>query len=91
MGDQISDEIKEKRNQALLEILQKSSLRRGEGLMGTTQEILVEGYAKRGDKLQGRNRGGRKILFKGDEGLVGALVQVKIERFTVTTLEGELA
>ncbi len=88
MADQISDAVKEKRNAVLLEILEKSSKVRGERLLGTTQEVLVEGWAKRGGKLEGRNRGGRKILFEGDERLIGNLVEVKIEKFTVSTLEG---
>jgi len=90
LGDQITEEIKEKRNQALLEILHASSLKRSESLLGMTQEVLVEGWAKRGGKLMGRNRGGRKILFKGGEILLGEMVQVKIEKATVTTLEGEV-
>lgn len=90
MADQIGDAVKEKRNAALLEILEKTSLARGERLMGTVQEVLVEGHAKRGGKLEGRNRGGRKVLFEGNERLIGQLIGVKIEKFTVTTLEGSV-
>lgn len=88
MGDQIPDEIKEKRNEALLEILEKSSIKRGESLIGTTQEVLVEGRVKRGERLEGRNRGGRKIIFEGNERLIGNVIGVKIEKATVSTLEG---
>ena len=88
MADQISDEVKEKRNAALLEILERSSLRRGESLIGTTQEVLVEGRVKRGGRLEGRNRGGRKVIFEGSERLIGNLIGVKIEKATVSTLEG---
>ena len=62
-----SEEEKEKRNKRLLQILEKSSRLRGERLLETTQEVLVEGYAKRGEKLMGKNRGGRKVVFEGAE------------------------
>jgi tRNA-2-methylthio-N6-dimethylallyladenosine synthase len=90
MKDQVSDEVKEMRNQALLDILHKSSLRRGESLLDTTQEVLVEGWARKGGKLMGRNRGGRKVFFKGDGGLIGQLVNVKIDKATVAVLEGNV-
>ena len=90
MAEQVPEEVKEKRNAALLDILHKSSLRRGESLIGTTQEVLVEGMPKRGDKLMGMNRGGHKVIFEGPQELIGRLVQVKIERASVTTLEGKI-
>ena len=90
MADQISEEVKEKRNNALLEVLHASSLRRSEILIGTTQEVLVEGYAKRGGKLEGRNRGGRKVIFEGHERLLGKLIEVKIEKATVAMVEGRV-
>jgi tRNA-2-methylthio-N6-dimethylallyladenosine synthase len=90
MPNQVDAETMEKRNQALLEVLAQSSRKRGESLIGTTQEVLVEGYAKRGDKLMGKNRGGRKVIFPGNERLIGKLIGVKVEKATVTSLEGEV-
>lgn len=91
MGDHIPQKIKEERNQTLLNVLQKSSLRRNASLLGTTQEILVEGPAKKGHNMfAGRNRGFRKIIFPGTERLIGELVNVKIKETSVSTLLGEL-
>ncbi|MBP6508299.1 MAG: tRNA (N6-isopentenyl adenosine(37)-C2)-methylthiotransferase MiaB, partial [Opitutaceae bacterium] len=39
LADQVSDEIKEQRNQALLDIMQKNSVRRNELLLGTVEEV----------------------------------------------------
>lgn len=91
LEDQIPQEIKEERNQVLLSILEKSSLKRNQGLIGTTQEILVEGPARKGENMyMGRNRGFRKVIFKGSERLIGQLVPVVVKEASVTTVVGEL-
>lgn len=91
MPDQVPQEIKEKRNQALLDILEKHSLTRNQSLLGTVQEILVEAPAKRGENLyMGRNPGNRKVIFTASERLVGELVKVRITDATVSSLKGEL-
>src|SRR5690606_28154338 len=56
MADQISDEVKEARNQALRDMLQRSPRGRNESLLGTRQEVLVEGPSKKGKLFTGRNR-----------------------------------
>lgn len=90
MPDQVPQEEKERRNQVLLEILSRGSLQRNERLIGTTQEVLVEGPAKRGDAYTGKTRGFRNAIFEADERLVGQLVELKIDRVTASSLYGEL-
>ncbi len=90
LGDQISDEIKEHRNQVLLEILRENSLRRSAKLLGTVEEVLVEGPDKTGRRFTGRTAGNRVTIFDADPRLIGELVPLKIERATVSTLYGEL-
>jgi tRNA-2-methylthio-N6-dimethylallyladenosine synthase len=89
MADQIPREKKEARNQELLRILEKISLRRNESLIGTSQQVLVEGPARKGEgKYIGRTRGFRKVIFPGSKRMVGQLLDVKIEEATVTVLHG---
>lgn len=92
MSGQIPEAVKEQRNQVLLDLLRESSLRGNRALLGTSQEVLVEGPARRGENLyQGRTRGNRKVIFTGAERLVGELLEVKINRASVTTLFGALS
>lgn len=89
LADDVSEEIKEERNQKLLDILGKSSLARNKSLVGTTQDVLVESLARRGENmLLGRTRGHRKVVFPGDKSLIGKIIPVKIDHATVTTLNG---
>ncbi|MDX2185641.1 MAG: tRNA (N6-isopentenyl adenosine(37)-C2)-methylthiotransferase MiaB [Opitutaceae bacterium] len=90
MGDQIPEEVKERRNQELLAILQANSLRRTSTLLDTVQEVLVEGPDKSGKRFTGRTRGNRVCVFDASPRLVGALVPLRITRASVSTLYGEL-
>jgi tRNA-2-methylthio-N6-dimethylallyladenosine synthase len=90
LGDQISDEVKERRNQILLDALQKNSLRRTAKLIGSTEEVLVDGPDKTGARFTGRTRGNRVCIFDADARLIGQLVPLRIERASVSTLYGEL-
>jgi tRNA-2-methylthio-N6-dimethylallyladenosine synthase len=90
LGDQIPEEVKEARNQTLLEILQRNSLRRTATLVGKVEEVLVEGPDKSGQRFTGRTRGNRVCVFDADPRLVGELVPLRIERASVSTLYGEL-
>ena len=90
LADQVPDEVKERRNQLLLDILQQNSLRRTAGLVGTIEEVLVEGRDKSGDRFTGRTRGNRVCVFEAEPRLVGQLVPLRIARASVSTLYGEL-
>ncbi|MEO0509639.1 MAG: tRNA (N6-isopentenyl adenosine(37)-C2)-methylthiotransferase MiaB [Verrucomicrobiota bacterium] len=91
LGDPVPTEVKEQRNQVLLDLLGKSSLARNESLVGTIEEVLLEGPAKRGEGMfMGRTRGHRKVIVPATERLIGELVPVQIQSAKSSTLMGEL-
>jgi tRNA-2-methylthio-N6-dimethylallyladenosine synthase len=91
LGDPVPVEVKEQRNQVLLDLLGRSSLARNKSLVGTTEEILLEGPAKRGEGMfMGRTRGHRKVIVPASERLIGELVPVRLKSATASTLIGEL-
>jgi tRNA-2-methylthio-N6-dimethylallyladenosine synthase len=90
LGDQIPDAVKEERNRILLDVLQRNSLRRTAKLIGSTEEVLVEGRDKSGQRFTGRTPGNRVCVFDAQPRLVGQLVPLRIERATVSTLYGDL-
>jgi tRNA-2-methylthio-N6-dimethylallyladenosine synthase len=91
MPDQVPDGVREERNRILLDVLREGSLRRSRALVGTVQEVLVEGSDKTGLRFMGRTRGNRTAVFEAAPRLVGTLVPVEVTEASVSTLYGNLA
>ena len=88
MEDDVPQHEKMRRLHAV-EALQEGIARQlNEALVGTVQEVLVEG--ERGGKLYGRTRTNKLVHFPG-EARPGDLVQVRIQRASPWSLQGELA
>ncbi len=90
LADQVPEEVKERRNQELLVILERNSTRRAAALVGTVQEVLVDGPDQTGRRWTGRTRGNRVCIFDAAPRLMGTLQPLRIERASVSTLYGEL-
>jgi len=90
MPGQVPEVVKEARNQSLLGLLEKNSRRRNQALVGSVQEVLVEGPDKKGLRQMGRTRGNRTVHFEAAAHLVGRLMPVRIERATTSALYGGL-
>lgn len=87
LENKVPKEIKEKRNQELLLLLESQSIVSNQKLLGHSMEILVEGPARKGEgKLMGRTRCYRKVLFEGLPTLIGSLVDVRIKDVSSSTL-----
>jgi len=91
MPGQVPVPVREERNRVLLDLLRAGSLRRSQALVGTVQEVLVEGPDRTGLRFTGRTRGNRVAVFEAAAPLVGSLVPVGIARASVSTLYGNLA
>jgi tRNA-2-methylthio-N6-dimethylallyladenosine synthase len=90
LPDQLSDEIKEARNQDLLAVLDRIAERKGRELMGQTVEILVEGPSKNNpQRLAGRTRTNKLVLFEGDKRHLHQLLPVRIIDTTGFTHYGD--
>jgi tRNA-2-methylthio-N6-dimethylallyladenosine synthase len=78
--DKISKSIKENRNQELLSLAENRSHSSNADQIGTTMEVLVEGFSRKGDgRLMGRTRCFRKVVFEGPAKMLGSLVMVRIK------------
>ena len=88
LPDQVPDEVKERRNQELLDRLERQSLRRNQALVGTVQDVLIEGRDKKGLRFMGRTPGNRVAHVDGSDRLIGEVVPVRIERASVSSLVG---
>jgi tRNA-2-methylthio-N6-dimethylallyladenosine synthase len=88
LPNQIPEEIKKERIYELIRVqnaISDSHMRR---LIGTTQELLVEGHSK--DGLIGRTRTNRQVHLVGPDSLVGSLVSVEITNASTWSLQGRI-
>ncbi|MCB1195134.1 tRNA (N6-isopentenyl adenosine(37)-C2)-methylthiotransferase MiaB [bacterium] len=92
MTDDVPKNIKEERNQRLLEIQEKVSHERNSRFVGRTVNVLVEGESKRNpDRYCGRSEHFNLVVFDGNPDMIGKIVPVNIERATALTLFGNPA
>jgi len=90
MEEQLSEREKEERNQHLLSVQNRLTTEKNAALIGTVQQILVEGPSKTNkEKLSGRTSQNKIVIIDGDaERMTGQLLDVKIEDSTGYTLYG---
>lgn len=90
LPDHVPEEVKSERIHRLIEVQNEISARKNQAMVGTTQEVLVEGKNEReAGMLNGRTRGNKIVTFAGDEDLIGQIIPVKITRSRTWTLVGE--
>ena len=90
MHEQLSDKVKEARNQILLRIQEQLTTTKNAKLIGTVQQVLCEGPSKTNKKrLSGRTSQNKIVIFDGNaERMAGQLLDVRIEDSTGYTLYG---
>ncbi len=93
LSNQVDEEVKEARRDAVMELAKEISLKRNEAMLGKTLEVLVEGFE---DNLYFGRSGGEscdvdpKIYFGSLEELTeGDFIKVKIVNFDEYDLYGE--
>ena len=86
---QLSEEVKDERNQDLLEVVNQIALEKNEELVGRRVEILCEGVSKsNAERLMGRTPENKIVIFEGSQRHVGEVFDVEIERTTGFSLYG---
>ncbi|MFM8717330.1 MAG: TRAM domain-containing protein, partial [Spartobacteria bacterium] len=90
--DQISEEVKEARNQDLLQLVNHHVADKLNTLVGTQTEILCEGASRhKAERLTGRTRTNKIVVFEGAPRHIGQIFPVKITRASGSTLYGDPA
>jgi tRNA-2-methylthio-N6-dimethylallyladenosine synthase len=87
--DDVPQPVKERRNQAILELQARISREQLETWIGREVEVLVEERNRRG-QLTGKTRRNTTVVVEGPDVLIGKLIVARVARVTDTTLIGEL-
>lgn len=90
MTAQVPDKVKHERFNRLVEAVNRKSLEKNSAYLGNIYEVLVEGQSKYDPEvLQGRTRTGKTVNFKGEEALIGNLVNVRISKVGTFSMNGD--
>ena len=91
LQDDVSEEHKTRRLQAVIKLQEDISYEINQGLVGELVEVLVEGESRRdADKYYGKTDGFKTTVFPKVDAEVGDIVRVKVSEATSHTLLGEL-
>ncbi len=89
MEDDVTEEIKAKRLQEIVDLQQKHAWYRSEEFVGQTVEVLVEKVSKKSqEEFSGRNSQSITVVFPKENYKIGDFVNVKITSCTSGTLKG---
>jgi len=90
LADDLTRRAKQERLDRLQDTQRRMTLERSKSLVGTEQDVLVEGTSRRGDQLFGRTSGNRVVNFAADPSLTGSIVRVRIVQAFQNSLLGEM-
>ncbi len=92
MEDQISETVKEERNQRLLETVDRLASEKNQAIVGTRQRVLCEGPSKHNPStLTGRNPQNKIVIFEGDvDKLTGQILEIDVKESTGFTTYGDV-
>jgi tRNA-2-methylthio-N6-dimethylallyladenosine synthase len=86
----VPDEVASERLRRLIELVRAGARERNLAMLGTSQEVLVEKVARRGELLQTRTRDFRTVLVPGEESLIGTYLTVTLTGTTGSTFTGQV-
>jgi tRNA-2-methylthio-N6-dimethylallyladenosine synthase len=89
-GDNIPEEIKNRRLQEIIELQNSLSLKSNRKDVGKEFEVLIEGFSKRShQQFFGRTDQNKVVIFDKGNHRIGETIRVKITGYTSATLFGE--
>ncbi len=90
MPDKVTESEKASRLKELQDLQKEKTLLRNKLLEGRTEKVLVDGISKRGGQYSGRTKTNKIINFNCNYNIIGNLVNVKVKRAFINSLQGEL-
>ena len=89
MGDDVPEEIKNRRLNEIIDLQRTISLRRNKTMIGDTVEVLVEGLSKKSvHEFCGRTDTNKMVIFLKNGDAIGDYIRIRIERANSATLFG---
>jgi tRNA-2-methylthio-N6-dimethylallyladenosine synthase len=91
LRDHLSDEVASARLERLIDVVRQQGRARNLAWIGSTQEVLVERPARRGDMMLGRTRSNHLVLLPLTPDATGEYHRVRLSGTTGSTFTGVIA
>lgn len=86
----IDKEVASERIQKLIDLQEKITQERLQSLVGSVQDVLVDGPSARGKALTGKSGRNISVNFAGDKTFVGTVQEIEITATASNTLRGKM-
>ena len=90
MAYKVKESIKAARLLELQSLQKEITLQKNRALEGKDVDVLVEGFGKREGQIMGRTGTNKVVNFMGDNSYMGKLINVKIKRCFINSLQGQV-
>ena len=90
LEDKTAMHVKEERLYRLNDLINNYSLQHNQQLLDTIQPVLVDGVSNKKDELCGYTQTNKLVNFKGQNQLIGQIIQVRITDAKSFSLDGEI-
>ena len=90
LDNQVPEDVKEERLQRLNKVVNKYFLQQNKKLVGQVLSVLVEGTSTKKNELFGYTETKKLINFKGDESLIGKIINVEVVDAKTWSLDGKV-
>jgi tRNA-2-methylthio-N6-dimethylallyladenosine synthase len=88
LPDSVDNNTKKQRLKEVQTLIDENTAVITKSMIGSTQEVLVEGVSQKSGKLFGKTENMRNTHFDGDESLIGEIVEVQITGGYANSLTG---
>jgi tRNA-2-methylthio-N6-dimethylallyladenosine synthase len=90
LASHLCESVKEARLDQVLALQKAITMEKNKKYLGTRQEILVDGYSKKGGKMCGRTRGNKVVNVESPASLIGSVIDVTITSAGINSLTGQI-
>jgi len=91
MTDDVPEEEKSRRLKAVIQLQKSHTLERNKALVGTVQEVLIDGTSKKNpDEMIGRTESNKIVVIKEGHPKIGEFCNVQIEKAMGVSLFGKI-
>ena len=90
LPDHVREQVKEARLARVLDLQRSITIEKNKKSIGTKQEILIDGFSKKGGTMCGRTRSNKVVNVESPATFIGSIITTIITSAGVNSLTGQI-